>query len=155
MKWLGTLILVLTLEPSTFAQTSTSKLAVTSLQKSNASVNWNVNSAKTADVDCDGKPDTVMLGSEKDKVFVGVVWGSKAKQAQIRMFPINSAAQDGFCSNPRTISISPLDCQSNDGPLPGCKVVPGCKGFSVSDNACDPFNFYWDVTRGTLEWWRQ
>ncbi len=137
------------------AQTPKSKAAAAVLTKSNPTVTWNVGSAKTADVDCDGKPDTVILGFEKDKVFVGIVWGSATRQPQILVFPINSAAQEGFCSNPTTIRVSPLDCQSDHGPLPGCEVNPSCRDFSISDNECDPFHFYWDSSRGTLAWWRQ
>ncbi len=129
--------------------------AQTALHKSNPTVSWNVSSATTADVDCDGKPDTVMLGSEKDKVVVGVVWGASAKQSQIFVFPVRGDTQDGFCSNPKTIEVSPLDCQSNDGPLPGCKAATGCKAFSILDDGCDSFNFYWDSSRGTLAWWRR
>jgi hypothetical protein len=27
-------------------------------------------------------------------------------------------------------------------------------GFTVIDNACDPFNFYWDSSCKSLAWWR-
>lgn len=154
MKALAVLVVVLILGVFAIAQRSGSQTAVTALRKSNPGVSWQVSSSKMADVDCDGKPDTVMLGSEKGNVFVGIVWGSAAKQPQILVFPMNAARQDGFCSNPKTIDVLPLDCQSNNGPLPGCKVAPACKALSISDNDCDPFNFYWDSSRGSLAWWR-
>jgi hypothetical protein len=154
MKASALLLVVLILGVFSIAQMSGSEAAATALRKSRPTVSWNVGSAKMADVDCDGKPDTVMLGSEKGKVVVGVVWGSPAKPPQILVFAVSAAAQDGFCSNPKTINVSPLDCQSNYGPLPGCKVVPACKEFSIPDNDCDPFNFYWDSSRGNLAWWR-
>lgn len=155
MKPLVLLVVVLILELISFAQTSGSHAAATALRKLDATVNWNVSSAKTADVDCDGKPDTVILGSKKDTVVVGVTWGTAAKRPQLFMFPVGRPSQDGFCSNATTISVSPLDCQTNDGrPLEGCKVAAGCKAFSIPDDGCDPFNFYWDSSRGTVAWWR-
>lgn len=155
MKCLTIPVVVLILGLVASAQTG-SNAAATALRKLNTTVDWNVSSAKIADVDCDGKPDTVMLGSKKDTVVVGVVWGKASKQPQVFMFPVGRPARDEFCSNPTTIDVSPLDCQTNDSrPLPGCKVAAGCKAFSISDNNCDPFNFYWDSSRGDLSWWRQ
>lgn len=151
----STILVVVLILPGFASAQAKSQVAATTLQKSNAAVNWNVSLAQTADVDCDDKLDTVMLGSEKGKVVVGIVWGSPAKQPQILMFPLDSGRQDGFCSNPNTIKISPLSCESSNGPLSGCKVRLGCKEFSVLDNQCDPFNFYWDSSRSTLAWWRQ
>ena len=87
------------------------------LQQSRPSTNWNSASARTADVDCDGQPDTVMLGSEKGKVVVGVVWG-KAKQPQLFVFPIGRDQQDAFCVAPTKIDIAPLDCESDQVDLP-------------------------------------
>jgi len=154
MKASEFLVVVLILEVFATAQMSGSQAAASALRKSSPTVSWSVGSATTADVDCDGKPDTIMLGSEKGKVVVGVVWGSPAKPPQILVFPVSAATQDGFCSNPKTINVSPLDCQSNAGPLPGCRVAPACKAFSIPDNGCDAFNFYWDSSRGNLAWWR-
>jgi hypothetical protein len=82
------------------AQTSPTARAVITLRTSNPNVGWNIGSAKVGDLDCDGKPDTVMLGSEKDEVVVGIVWGSAAKQSQVFVFPVGQARQDAFCSKP-------------------------------------------------------
>ena len=155
MKFSALVVVVLILEFVASAQTSGAGAALTVLPKLDTTVNWNIGSAKTADVDCDGKPDTVILGSEKNTVVVGVVWGTLEKKPQIFKFPVGTATQDGFCSNPTTIKVSSLDCKSNDGPLPGCKVTPECKAFWIPDNDCDSFNFYWDSSRGTLAWWRR
>src|SRR5271166_867237 len=99
MKASEFLVVVLILEVFATAQMSGSQAAASALRKSSPTVSWSVGSATTADVDCDGKPDTIMLGSEKGKVVVGVVWGSPAKPPQILVFPVSAATQDGFCSN--------------------------------------------------------
>jgi hypothetical protein len=129
------------------------KSAVDALRRFRPSTNWNIASARIADVDCDSKPDTIILGSEKGKVVVGVVWGAR-KQPQVLVFSIHSASQDGFCAAPKEIEITPLDCDSDVGTLPGCKVAKECKAFSLNDHACDPFNFYWDAAQQRLAWWR-
>lgn len=129
--------------------------ALNALRKANPSVSWNASSAKTADFDCDGKADTVMIGSEKGRAVAGVVWGSSKKHPQILTFPIGTQTQDGFSSQPETINVSRLDCKTEDGRLlPGCKTAPECKAFSIPDDETDPFNFYWDSSHGALAWRR-
>ena len=136
------------------AQTATGKAAVELLRKLRSSTTWNFQSAKVADVDCDSKPDAIVLGSEKDKVIVGVVWGTTTKKPETFDFSIRADKQDGFCAAPTKIEVEPLDCESDGGTLPGCRVVRGCRAFSLNDQKCDPFNFYWDATRKQLAWWR-
>ena len=152
MRKANALFLVPLLALAATAQGKSLGNSESALQKANPLVNWNVESAKRADFDCDGKPDTVMLGSEKDRAVVGIVWGAP-KHEQILTFPVGTATQDGFSSQPKTIEVHPLDCKTEDGlPLPGCKAVPDCKIFSVPDDQSDTFNFYWDSSRGRLAW---
>jgi hypothetical protein len=124
------------------------------LRYSYPSVNWKAESSKVADVNCDGKPDTVVLGSQKDDAAVGIVWGTQRAPAQLFTFPIGKHMQNSFCSMPTNIEVSPLDCESDEGTLPGCKQYHACKAFSVVDDDCDSFHFYWDSSRKTLVWWR-
>ena len=156
MRFLISVLMLLGLGISNFAnaQAATAKAAVESLRKHRSTTKWNVQSARLADVDCDSKPDTIVLGSEKDKVIVGIVWGATANKPQVFEFPIRADRQDGFCAAPTKIEVTPLDCESDEGTLPGCRVVRECKAFSLSDEKCDPFNFYWDAARKQLAWWR-
>jgi len=155
MKTTLAISLVLFLELATAAQIPRTKAALTALQNANPAVDWNIDSAKTADFDCDGKADTVMLGYQKDRVVVGVVWASPRRPPQILSFPIGVPTQDGFSSPPKLLNIQPLDCTTNDGrPLPGCRATPDCKAFSIPDDDGDPFNFYWDSSRSRVAWWR-
>jgi hypothetical protein len=154
LKGFVVLVVVLMVECGVSAQLS-GPSALNALRKMRATANWNTSSAKMADFDCDGKPDMVLLGSEKDTVVVGVVWGAQSKQPQVLVFPSGRQTQNGFCSNPKKIETVPLDCQSDSGPLPGCRAAAGCKAFSIPDNGCDAFYFYWDSSRDGVSWWRR
>jgi hypothetical protein len=139
---------------SASAQVSKTEAAISELRKSHPAVNWDMTSAVVADVTWDGKLDTVILGSEKGNVVVGAVSGAHSNKTQVFSFPVEGGTQDGFCAFPTRIEMSPLDCESEKGPLPGCKPIKACRAFIVVDNECDPFNFYWDFSRKSLAWWR-
>jgi hypothetical protein len=94
------------------------------------------------------------LGSEKGNVVVGVASGVLPHETQVFSFPVRPDTQDGFCTFPTRIKLSPLDCESDEGTLPGCKPVKSCRAFTVIDDDCDGFNFSWDSSRRSLVWWR-
>ncbi|MGZ5922412.1 MAG: hypothetical protein ACXWLT_11660 [Rhizomicrobium sp.] len=117
-------------------------------------IKWNVAKARVADVTCDGRADTIMFGSAKGSVWIGVVSGGNGR-AQVIRFSISPSRQDGFSALPKGISIHPLVCEDSEaGRLDGCKQVRGCKEFSMGDEESDPFNFYWDSRRKIIRWWR-
>lgn len=138
------------------AHGSDSQAALNLLHNADPAAGWSASSAQTADFDCDGRADTVMLGLEKGRAVVGIAWGSPKKRPQILTFPIGTATQDGFSEQPKTIETYPLDCKDENGRiLPGCKTTPACRAFAILDDDADPFNFYWDSSHGTVRWWRQ
>jgi len=137
------------------AQGSDPQAALNALRAANPAITWNAGSAKTADFDCDGKADTVVIGAEKGQVVVGVEWGAPKKPPALLTFPIGTL-QDGFSEQAKTIDTFLLDCKNGEGRrLIGCRITPACREFSVSDGDTDPFNFYWDAARGALRWWRE
>lgn len=71
MKFLKAFFVAAILLGSASAQLSKTEVAIRELRKSHPAVKWNSNSATIADFTCDGKPDTVVLGSEKNDVVVG------------------------------------------------------------------------------------
>jgi hypothetical protein len=138
------------------AHGSDSQAAFNLLRSANPKVSWVSSSAKIADFDCDGKADMVMLGSEEDKVVIGVVWASPKGPPQILTFPIGTSTQDGFSEQPKSIETFPLDCKTENGrALPGCTAVPACRALYIRDDDTDAFNFYWDSSKRSLRWWRQ
>ena len=154
MKFINVLIVTALFVTCANTQVSNIGVAVKELRRLHPSVKWSNESATVADVTCDGKLDTVVLGSEKNSVVIGIVTGSHSKKTQVLSFPLKAGTQNGFCAPPIRIEVLPLDCQSDQGPLVGCKPIKGCQAFSVVDNECDPFNFYWDSSRKAFAWWR-
>jgi hypothetical protein len=128
--------------------------ALSKLRETHQHVTWNSEPLAVADVLCEGKPATVILGSENKDVVIGVVSGMRSHKTEVLSFPISSGTQNGFCGFPVRITTSPLDCAPDIGALPGCKPVRGCRSFTVIDDECDSFNFYWDSSRRSLAFWR-
>ncbi|HVZ27551.1 MAG TPA: hypothetical protein VG798_02755 [Rhizomicrobium sp.] len=118
-------------------------------------VTWQTGKARTADVTCDGKADTVLFGTAKNSVWVGILPGDGGKP-QTMHFPIASGKQNGFCAEPKNVTVSPISCSDPEmGKFPGCKAVKGCQDFTVADEECDSFHFYWDANKRMIRWWRR
>lgn len=138
-----------------FANPPTSRrdVALSKLQNLHPAATWNKKSRAVADVTCDGQHDTVFLGSENGKVLIAIIPGKHPSKPDVLTFLIRRDRQDAFCAPPTRIITAPLNCETEAGTLPGCKVVKGCQEFSVDDGQCDPLNFYWDSTHQSLRWW--
>lgn len=137
-----------------------SKEAIGLLKAEQPKVKWDTKTTVLSDFTCDGITDSATVGYENGKaVWIGVVPGGdgKAKTKPITMgFGINSMEQASFCSTPVEIDVRPIYCEDEDmGKLPGCKQIKGCSEFSMADNSCDSFNFYWDSNQSKLVWWRR
>jgi hypothetical protein len=130
------------------------------LREANPDVVWDEKTAVVADVTCDGVADTIVIGREKqDSAWIGIIRGVKGSQTPkpITMkFAVGTHSQGSFCAIPVSISTGPIECNDEEtGELPGCKRVKGCSDFSVTDEECDSFNFYWDNSQKKLTWWRR
>ena len=136
------------------ASTACAQTPADALHRARPNAKWDMKSAKSGDVDCDGNTDTLILGSEGKQVLIGVVKGTPKSSPIVLEFSIDSAQQDAFCAAPTLIEMSNMDCQSDAGPLEGCKPSKSCKQFDVSDNECDSFHFYWDAKQKGFLWWR-
>ena len=134
------------------------KAALGGLQAAKPKVNWDEKTAVSADVTCDGKADTAVIGYEEGFVWLGVIPGyAEDKQAKPMTFrfTVGKDTQDSFCRVPVRIEISAIECKTEDFDLPGCKTVKGCSALSLIDEACDAFHFYWNSSRKRLTWWRR
>ena len=112
-----------------------------------------------ADVTCDGRLDSIIVGRDASNVWVGVAHGVSDwrgnRPSTVMSFPLGGGAQDAFCARPRVLSVHELVCINDNGEItPGCGKLPVCKAFSVSDEECDAFNFSWDDERQQLKWER-
>jgi len=82
------------------------------------------------DFNGEGVEDSARLARGKDHVSVSVQLGIKGK-AQVLTFRIDPASQDGICALPVELEVEPNICDPGDGPLPGCKELPGAVGLSA------------------------
>lgn len=125
---------------------------------SDDSVKWDTKGAVRADVTCDGKADLIAVGYSKGSLWVGVLPSSvstSSRKPMIFRFAVDRNVQEAVCTVPVRIRYYPIQCSDDDyGHYEGCRTVRGCSGFAVSDNECDPLEFYWDSTHKRLEWLR-
>jgi hypothetical protein len=138
-------------------QAKPTNAALAALRASNPKVQWDAKSAVMADITCDGIKDVVVVGYDAESIWVALVPGLKSGKlatAIVQQFLVGAGAQSSICEKPVRIVVSPLDCEGNAGPLPGCKAVKGASGFGIYDDTCDHFEFYWDSERKALRWWR-
>ena len=132
---------------------------IKALREVKREVNWDAKTAVVADVTCDGVPDAVVVGYERDAVWLGAVPGTRSnKSAKLTTtrFSVGKQTQDSFCAVPVRVEVYPIECEDEEiGTLPGCKPVKGCLAFSLVDDSCDSFHFYWDSSQKALTWWRR
>ncbi len=148
------ILIAISLGLATAAQVSKSDVAVNHLVKAHPEVQWDHESAAVADVNCDRKTESIVLGKQANEVVIAVVSGGRQDKPELLYFPIRADTQDGFCAMPVRIEVYSLECDSDEGSLPGCRPAKGCQAFTVRDDECDGFNFYWNSSRKSLVWWR-
>ena len=130
------------------------------LQTTSPGIDWDNKTQNLADVTCDKLMDTILVGYAKnDEVWVGIVPGSNDSEnvkPMIFKFRVGKQSQDSFCGIPVRVETSPITCSDEEiGTFPGCRPIKGCKDFSLIDDMCDSFHFYWDATNKKLVWWRR
>src|SRR4051812_20216862 len=88
------------------------KAALGGLQAAKPKVNWDDKTAVSADVTCDGKVDTALIGYEEGFVWPGVIPGyagdGRAKPMTFR-FTVGKDTQDSFCRVPVRIETSAIE----------------------------------------------
>jgi len=160
MRDIATAIVFLVISCQTcLAAAADAAAAINALQQAKHEVKWDAKTAVVTDVTCDGVPDTLVVGYEKGAVWLGVVPGpSASKSAKLitTRFSVGKQTQSSFCAVPVRIETEPTECEDEEfGVLPGCKRIKGCLAFSLVDDSCDSFHFYWDSSRKVLTWWRR
>jgi len=155
------LFLSVCLGPAAFGQNAIDPKILDALRKAAPGASWDDPLSAVADVACDGNQDTIVVGRRADVVWLGIVPTAKGRNSRkpITMsWPIgHPIGENAFCAKPVHLDVYPLKCQSPDGSgdLPGCKPVKGCQGFSIYDEECDAFLFYWNSRKGSLALWRE
>jgi len=107
-----------------------------------------------ADLDGDGKVDTVVLTQSPAAVVLEVQLGTAGKPIQRLEFGVDPARQNALCKLPAVLESVSLVCDPMEEPLAGCKAGNGAHGLLLSDGECDPIQLYWNHDTGELDWWR-
>ncbi len=138
------------------SQNSPTASAIKRLRSLYPEVAWDESTARVGDVICDGSADVIVVGEERNRIWVAVVPPPKGTTSKplTSSYPVGTQSQDSFCAVPKRVDVYPLDCRPEGESLPGCRPVKSCKGFAVPDDECDSFNFYWDSSKKMLRWWR-
>jgi hypothetical protein len=117
----------------------------------------------TADLDCDGSPDTFTYGSQdvtRYYYYDNAQHAQKAKEIAIRVELTGKHAQArkgdidyipfrkttgyyGFCSGPKNIKPERLSCEWEGGKLPGCDAKRKCEALRITDE-CSEFLVFWN-----------
>lgn len=135
-------------------------LASPEFTRTHPNVAWDDRLSAVADVTCDGRLDSVIVGRDaNDKIWVGVAHGTSDwrgdRPSTVMSFPLGGGGQDAFCARPRVLSVQDRVCLNDEGQItPGCGRLTVCKVFSVSDEECDAFHFSWDDAKQQLIWER-
>jgi hypothetical protein len=134
---------------------STQQEALRLLSASRPDIKWELKSALSADIDCDGSPDKIFLGRAAGKIYVGVV-RAVIKEPEILEFGVGPHAQDSLCQEPAKLKIESLDYDLDGeiGPLDGFRRSRRCKGLLLSGGECDPIHLYWNYNVNHMGWWR-
>lgn len=126
--------------------------AIALLKKAKPRVPWDVGFHLDHNLTCTGELDYLSVSTDGESVWVGYVPSvPRASRPTIMQFPIGKWTQGSFCKLPMEMQSYPNKCEAEGGStLPGC--MRGRWNFSLVDNECDAFNFYWDTTQKKLVW---
>jgi hypothetical protein len=133
--------------------------AMSLLTRADSTVVWTVGFAVVGDIDCDGRPDTAVVGRAGDNVQVGIVFGA-LKSPHIATIPVAPEAQGALPTPevrlaPEDIDYDPASDEDGPGPLEGFRRSATCIGLNLSDGETDSMHMYWNHERGLLDWWRR
>ncbi len=110
-----------------------------------------------ADFDGDKLIDQAVIGLTDKAIFVAIrsrVIGKKSI-TQVLEFGVGRGIQAAICELPAKLEIDNLDCQMDDGALPGCKANKLAKSLDLSDGQCDSIHMYWNHEKNAMVWWRR
>lgn len=110
----------------------------------------------TADIDCDGIPDTARLTYIESHVRLTVTRG-KDKTTQVLEFRLgDSMAQDALCGTEATLEIEDLDYDLTEifGEPVEVEPSPTCKGLRLAAGECDSMHIFWNHQTRHIDWWR-
>lgn len=127
------------------------------LRALDSSVVWEPQSAFVADIDCDGKADSVFVGRSTDQIDVAIIRAATPVLEGVP-FGTHGGAQDAMSSSKARLTLESLDYDPRDadmGEIPGFLRSKTCQGLNLDDGDTDPVHFFWNHTSHHLGWWRE
>ena len=126
------------------------RTALDAVRQRSPAVEWNASSLIEADLDQDGRADSVLTGLGADRVVVGIVRGPVAAGTPVSTleFPLTGGGEDALCSRDVKITVEPLGDEA--------KTRKGRAGMGINlhDDKCDAFHIFWNPEKKKFEWWR-
>jgi hypothetical protein len=105
-----------------------------------------------ADFNGDGRSDKAWLLQHPDYVELLVQPGGSSKTQRL-LFAVNAGVYGGLCRLPALLRAEPHDCETDTGPLPGCKATQDSNDLRLTGGDCDAIHMYWDHRDGKMAWW--
>ncbi len=136
------------------------RAAVSLLEAADSAVAWSADSAIIGDIDCDGLPDTALLGHGRADVRVGIVFGM-TKPPSITTIEIAPSVQTALPTANVRLVVDDMDydptnvAEGGPGPLEGFRRSKSCVGLNLSDGDTDSMHMYWNHVAGRLDLWRR
>ena len=118
---------------------------------------WVTDSALVADIDCDGRADTVAMGRTRGEVHVGVVRSSDA-EPQILVFDVGRNVKGAIGSARSALTLESLDWDPIDRgipELPGFRRSATCKGVALGDGNGRGAHIFWSHSTRHVEWYQR
>jgi hypothetical protein len=137
------------------SQQTPRQVALQMLSTARPDVQWDAASVLSADFDCDGRRDQVLLGRSPGKVFIGLVRAVPSKP-EILEFAVDASLQAAICQEPAKVEVESLDYDPADavGKIPGFRRSRTCRGIQLSGGDCDSVHIFWNHQTKHLGSWR-
>ncbi len=121
-----------------------------------SSVTWEPASLLIADIDCDGKPDSIFVGRSPVRVAVGLIRAADLAPDVISFGVHGGIHEDEVGSNDAQLALESLDYDPRDmiGEIDGFQRSNVCKGLNLGDGESDSMHLFWNHKSHQLDWWR-
>lgn len=118
---------------------------------------WKEASSVSADINCDGIPDTAKLGFLDNYVRLLVTINPDGPSQFIDFGLGMPSQQDAPCGRDPVLTIEYMDYDLVEifGENPeGFKRSKTCKGLNINAGECDSMHIFWNHETNHINWWR-
>jgi hypothetical protein len=131
----------------------------TALTISANEIDWDSDSKKLTDIDCDGIPDEVIVGYSDTTFQLKVTPSSSNVPLKLEFALGNSFNQAALCGTTvfiKTYQTNSESIKEEFGEVfEGYQSAAGCFDINLSGGDCDSINVFWNHKTKGLNWWRR